>query len=86
MCADVDAFQSVVVARLILFLGISNFVLILLIFLSCRCLPGSRVGARLMKMRWYKRFFGRHCYLWAVLWPSLTVHAFLAIMFLGWPR
>ena len=81
-----DVFQSVVVARLILFLGILNFILILLIFLSCRCLPGSRIGRRLMKIGWYKRFFGNHCYLWAALWPSVVLHAFLAIMFLGWPR
>ena len=81
-----DVFDSVAVARLILFLGIFNFILILLIFLSCRCLPGSRIGSRLMKVRWYKRFFGNHCYLWAVLWPSVILHAFFAIMFLGWPR
>ncbi|GEM_PF-445842 len=84
--ADMDVFQSVVVARLILFLGILNFILILLIFLSCRCLPVSRIGGRLMKARWYKRFFGKHCYLWPVLWTSLAIHAFLAVMFMGWPR
>ena len=81
-----DVFQSVAVARLILSLGIVNFILILLIFLSCRCLPGSRVGSKLMKIRWYKRFFGNHCYLWAILWPSVVLHAFFAVMFLGWPR
>jgi len=81
-----DFFDSVAVARLILFLGIFNFILILLIFLSCRCLPGSRVGSRLMKIRWYKRFFGNHCYLWTILWPSVGLHAFFAIMFMGWPR
>ncbi len=80
------AFQSVAVARAILFLGISNFVLVGLIFLSCRCVPGSRMGTRLMKIGGYKRFFGKHCYLWPVLWLSVGVHAFLAIMFLGWPR
>jgi len=81
-----DVFQSVAIARLILLLGIINFILILLIFLSCRCLPASRIGSRLMKVRWYKRFFGNHCYLWAILWPSVILHAFFAAMFLGWPR
>jgi len=81
-----DVFQSVVVARLILFLGILNFVLISLIFFSCRCIPGSKIGSKLMKYRPYQRFFKNHCYLWAILWPSVVVHAFLAIMFLGWPR
>jgi len=82
----VDVFQSVAVARLILFLGIMNFVVILLIFLSCRCLPVSRLGRGLLQVRWYKRFFGNNCYLWAILWPSVLLHAFFAIMFLGWPR
>jgi hypothetical protein len=81
-----DFFHSLAAARLILFLGIINSVLIFLIFLSCRCLPASRPGHRLMKIGWYKRFFGNHCYLWAVLWPSVILHAFLAIIFLGWPR
>jgi len=79
-------FQSVTVARLILVLGILNFLLVLLIYLSCRCVSASKMGSRLMKNPQYKRFFGRHCHLWAILWPSVVVHAFLAIMFLGWPR
>ena len=81
-----DVFHSVAVARLILFLGLLNFVLISLILLSCRCLPGSKIGSRLMKVGWYKRLFGKHCYLWAILWPSVILHAFFAIMFLGWPH
>jgi hypothetical protein len=80
-----DVFQSVTVARLILVLGILNFVLISLVFLSCRCTPGSRIGGKLMEHPHFKRFFGKHCYLWMILWPSVAVHAFLGIMFLGWP-
>jgi hypothetical protein len=81
-----DLFQSLVVARLILFLGILNFVLISLVYLSCRCLPPSKMGNRLMKIGWYKRLFAKHCYLWPVLWTSVVIHAFLAIMFIGWPK
>jgi len=40
-----DVFQSVVVARLILFLGILNFILILLIFLGF--LPPAPIDAAL---------------------------------------
>jgi hypothetical protein len=81
-----DMFQSIVVGRTIVILGVLNFVLAASIFLSCRCLPGSRIGRNLMKNRRYKRFFGYHCHLWAIFWPSVAVHAFLAIMYLGWPR
>ena len=80
-----DFFQSLTAARVIFVLGILNFVLIVLIFLSCRCVSGSRIGSRLMKQRSYKRFFAKHCYLWYILCPSVFIHAFFAIMFMGWP-
>jgi hypothetical protein len=80
-----DFFQSVTAARVILALGILNFVLIVLMFSSCRCVLGSRIGGRLMKHRFYKRFTTKHCYLWYILCPSVVVHAFFAIMFMGWP-
>ena len=80
-----DFFQSLTAARVIFVLGILNFVLIVLILSSCRCVSGSSIGGRLMKQRFYKRFFAKHCYLWYVLCPSVVVHAFFAIMFMGWP-
>jgi hypothetical protein len=78
-------FQSVAAARVIFFLGILNFVLVLLIFLSCRCVAGSKIGSRLMTHRFFKRFFAKHCYLWVAFGLSMVVHAFLAIMYLRWP-
>jgi hypothetical protein len=80
-----DFFQSVTAARVVFFLGILNFVLILLIFFSCRCVSGSKSGSRLMTQRFYKRFFAKHCYLWYIFWLSVTIHAFFAIMYLRWP-
>jgi len=80
-----DVFQSVTAARLVLILGILNLVLIILIYFSCRCLPGSRIGGKLKKYPLYQRFFGKHCYLWALFWPSVVIHAFFAIMLLRWP-
>ncbi len=81
-----DIFHSLTAARLILVLGIVNFILAFSIFFSCRCLPGSRIGKKLMKHQPYKRFWGYHCYLWALFWPSVIVHAIFAIMYVGWPR
>jgi len=80
-----DIFHSLTAARLIFILGIVNLVAGLMLFFSCRCLPGSKIGDRLMKYRPYQRFYRYHCYLWKVIWPSVVIHAFLAIMFLGWP-
>ena len=80
-----DFFQSLTAARMIFFLGILNAILIILVLLSCRCVSGSRIGSVLTNRRLYKRFFSKHCYLWYLLCPSVVVHAFLAVMFMGWP-
>jgi hypothetical protein len=81
----VDFFQSLAVARTIFILGVFNLVAALLIFFSCRCLPGSMVGDRLMRYGAYKRFYRYHCYIWRLFWPAIVVHAFFALMFFGWP-
>jgi hypothetical protein len=54
-------------------------------FFSCRCLPGSRWAGGLMKHSAYKNFYKYHCYIWWVFWPSVVIHAFLAIAFFGIP-
>jgi hypothetical protein len=71
--------------RVLFVLGIVNLVTGLLIFFSCRCLPGSRFGKSLMKNKWYQRFFKLHCYIWWVFWTSVVVHAIFAIVYVGWP-
>jgi hypothetical protein len=71
--------------RILFILGIVNLVTGFLIFFSCRCLPGSKVGKGLMKYKWYQRFFKFHCYIWWVFWASVVVHAVFAIIYIGWP-
>ena len=78
--------DPLIVSRLIFILGITNLVSGLLIFFSCRCLPGSGIGRKLMKQKVYQRFYKYHCYIWIVFWPSVMIHAILAIMVYGWPR
>lgn len=80
-----EIFYSLAVGRAIFVLGILNLVAALLVFFSCRCLGSANLGKKLMKYRPYQRFYKYHCYVWWVFWPSVTVHAFLAIMRLGWP-
>jgi len=81
-----DIFHSLAAVRLIFILGIVNLVTVFLISFSCRCLPGSKlVGKALMKNNLYRRFFTYHCYIWPVFWTSVVIHAFFAIMLVGWP-
>jgi hypothetical protein len=77
--------SALTATRVIFTLGIINLVTGLLIFFSCRCLPGSRIGKGLMKQRWYQRYFKIHCYIWWIFWGSVVVHAVFAIIYFGWP-
>ncbi len=80
-----DIFHSVAAARLIFSLGVLNALTALLLLSSCRCVIAAKIGGKLMRRPWYKRFTQHHCQLWYVFWPSVAIHAFLAIMFLGVP-
>jgi hypothetical protein len=80
-----NMFDPLLITRLIVILGIINLVTGVLIFFSCRCLPGSRLGARLMKYKSYQRFYKYHCYIWRIFWPSVMIHTILALIFFGWP-
>jgi hypothetical protein len=77
--------STLIATRVLFSLGIVNLVTGLLIFFSCRCLPGSKLGKPLMKYRWYQRLFKLHCYIWWIFWTSVVVHAIFAIVYIGWP-
>jgi hypothetical protein len=77
--------SALIATRVIFVLGIINLVTGLLIFFSCRCLPGSRLGKGWMKHKWYQRFFKMHCFIWWVFWSSVVVHAIFVMVYLGWP-
>jgi hypothetical protein len=78
-------FSILTAMRVLFILGIINLITGFLIFFSCRCLPGSRIGKGLMKHPWYQKFFNLHCYIWWVFWTSVVVHAILATIYIGWP-
>jgi hypothetical protein len=82
---NMDIFHSVFAARLIFILGIVNFLLLLLMFFTCRCLPTSKIGKSLMNNHRYKQFYKYHCYLWYFLGLSVVIHALFAIMLTGIP-
>ena len=74
-----------IAARIIFALGILNVVTGVLIFFSCRCLPGSRIGKGWMSNGFYKWFFKLHCKIWWVFWISVMIHAVMVFIYLGWP-
>jgi len=79
-----DIFYSIAL-WLIIILGILSIISGLLIFLSCRCIPGWKLTRSLMNNEKYKRFFKTHCSLWWVFWALVIVHAIIAIVYLGIP-
>ncbi|MBU2608435.1 MAG: hypothetical protein KKF26_03885 [Chloroflexi bacterium] len=80
-----DFFQSIPAARIIFILAIVNLLSGALILLSCRCIPGLKISGNLMRNRVYQKFFHLHCYIWWVFWPSVLVHAVLALALIGIP-
>ncbi|OGO23436.1 MAG: hypothetical protein A2144_05500 [Chloroflexi bacterium RBG_16_50_9] len=78
-------FEPFLVTRLIVILGFINLITGTLIFFTCRCFPGSKLGNKLMKHQGYQRFYKYHCHIWKVFWPSVIIHAVMAITVFGWP-
>ena len=74
-----DFLLSVFVRNIILTTGIINYLTVLLLFFSCRWVPGVNGMKGLMKYRWYKKVYKYHAYLWWVLITSATFHATLTI-------
>lgn len=78
-------FSPMVAQRIIFILGVTNAIMLLALFSSCRCVGASKVGALLMKRQWFKRYYKYHCYLWWILLVSVAIHMFFAINLLGFP-
>jgi len=79
----VDAFFHSQLARdFILAFAISNIVLGLLVFFTCRCLPGFQFARGLMQNKNYLKLYKFHCYLWLLFLVSVMVHAVFAINFM----
>ena len=77
--------SSSVVLRLVAGLGIFQGLVGILIVSSCRCTGGTPFGARLLKIRAFKKFYRYHCYLWWPFWISVALHAVLAVYLTGFP-
>ena len=70
-------------AQVIVTLGVLNIIMAVLLFSTCRCIPGLKPFGKLMERPGYRSYYKYHCYLWWVFWPSVVVHASLAIVVFG---
>jgi len=78
----VDAFfHSQTALDIILAFSISNIILGILVFFTCRCMPGFKFARGLMKNKNYLRFYKYHAYLWLIFLVSVMIHATFAINF-----
>jgi hypothetical protein len=65
--------------KIIFILGIFNVLTGLTLYVTCRCIPMGRTGKQLMQKEWFKKFYKYHCVIWKIFWPSVIIHASLAI-------
>jgi len=78
-------FHSVIAARIIFIFSLTNIVLGILVFFTCRCMPGFKFAHDLMQNKAYVKFYKYHGYLWLFFLISVLIHAIFAIGFMGIP-
>jgi Ni/Fe-hydrogenase subunit HybB-like protein len=79
-------FQSTLALKIIFISAILNVLLLIMLTLSCRCIPVlSRAGNKLMSHKPFQNFYKLHCYFWLVFWISVIVHMVFAIALVGFP-
>ncbi|MDD4859589.1 MAG: hypothetical protein PHR56_05225 [Dehalococcoidales bacterium] len=66
-------------------LGITNLVMGLAIYSSCRLLPMSRRFAGFTKSKAYQSFYRYHAVIWQVFWASVLVHIVIGSLHAGLP-
>jgi hypothetical protein len=74
-------FHSQTALTIILAFSISNIVLGVLVFFSCRCMPGFKFARGLMQNKIYMKFYKYHVYVWLFFLVSVMIHAIFAINF-----
>lgn len=72
-------FHSGFASWVIFILAITNVILGIRVFLSCRCMPGYKFARGLMHNKSYLRFYKFHGYLWLIFLVSALTHAVFAI-------
>ena len=78
-------FHSLIAARIIFIFSVTNVILGILVFFTCRCMPGFKFAHGLMQNKTYLKFYKFHGYLWLSFLISVLIHAVFALGFLGFP-
>jgi hypothetical protein len=78
-------FHSAWAAKIIFIFAITNLILGVLVFFTCRCFPGINITKPFLHNHIYMRFYKFHCYLWLFFVISVLVHAVFALGFMGIP-
>jgi len=66
-------------------LGITNILGLVLVYFSCRCLPGTKFLGKLSRYKWYQKFYRYHCYYWWFFFISVFLHTIIALIIFGNP-
>lgn len=72
--------------RLAYFFGITNLIILALIFLTCRCMIGGKFVNDMLKKSWYRWLFDHHCLYWRLMAVSLVLHMILTYLSFGLPQ
>ncbi len=71
--------------RVVFALGIVNFLTLLALFFSCRCMGSRKPFSKMLHFKPFARFYKFHCYYWYILFGSVVAHLTIAIKVLGIP-
>jgi hypothetical protein len=73
-------FVSPLIDTIVLITAIINLICVILLFFTCRFIPGLNLTNPLMRMNWYKPVYKYHSYIWWLLAPSVLIHAVITII------
>lgn len=77
--------MSLILAKAVYILGITNLIFLILVLFSCRCFLGTKAYIVLMGKAWFKKFYRYHCFYWWGFVISVFLHAALAFLAFGNP-
>lgn len=78
-------FRSQLGTQIIFVLGVINFLMALVLVVTCRCIPGNKILRRFTKNKPYQYINKTHCYLWWIFWPSVITHVVFTLARIGIP-
>ena len=65
--------------------GITNFILLLLIIFSCRCVGVCKITKKLFDRKWFMAIYNKHCWYWYAFYVSVILHIIAGLYVFGPP-